>query len=174
MAGTQHTVTLSIPLPLLFHIIEEQHHINTSSINQKIITLSQKLSLLSPAASPRTSISTAPSRQPTTPQHLARRPRLIFTMASKPTRSLMQSLLEGSVPDDTPLTYSGPPIGFSALNLNHITPIGYAITTVAGNPKAPRPRYSIDCQYTGCFVCFPKVSEVRSQSTTCAERAMLT
>ncbi|CZT22888.1 uncharacterized protein RCC_08595 [Ramularia collo-cygni] len=76
-------------------------------------------------------------------------------MTSSTSSSPIQQLCEGSEPDDSPIPYFGPPIGFSALNLNHSTPRGDSITTVTGSPKANRPRCSIECRDINCSVCHP-------------------
>lgn len=87
--------------------------------------------------------------------HSTLQPRHSFNMAATTSTSLMQSLLSGSEPDNDAPVYSGPPIGYSALIVYHITPIGYLTTLEVGNANANRPALSVDCEDQNCFVCAP-------------------
>ena len=78
---------------------------------------------------------------------------------SPPYRSINiapQSLVESSEPDfEPPLTYLGPPIGFSAKIVQHCTPLGVTTTSVYGSLMAPRPRLFMQCNDRVCLTCRP-------------------
>lgn len=68
-----------------------------------------------------------------------------------------QNLVKASEPDLSPpsFTYLGPPIGYSAKIIEHLTPLGVTTTSMYGTLMAPRPRLFTQCADHLCLTCRP-------------------